>query len=240
MAGRHARQTFLGDHSDAILDATRIAVVGLGGGGSHVVQQLAHLGVGGFVLIDPDSVDETNLNRLVGATSLDAKRGTPKIDVAARLIKSLHVRARVTARQAKWQECAALLRDCDVIVGCVDSFAEREQLEIAARRYLTPYLDIGMDVHDVEGQFVIAGQIVLSMPGEQCLRCLGVITDDLLAREAGNYGAAGPRPQVVWPNGVLASTAVGLVVQLVTPWHAKPVSTAYLEYDGNQHTHKCE
>jgi molybdopterin-synthase adenylyltransferase len=74
------------------------------------------------------------------------------------------------------------------------------------------------------------------MPGERCLRCLGVITDDLLAREAADYGAAGARPQVIWPNGILASTAVGLFVQLVTPWHRKSVGTAYLEYDGNTHT----
>lgn len=42
--------------------------------------------------------------------------------------------------------------------------------------------------------------------------------------------------QVVWPNGVLASTAVGLFTQLVCTWHKKPMETAYLEYDGNKHT----
>jgi hypothetical protein len=47
--------------------------------------------------------------------------------------------------------------------------------------------------------------------------------------EAEKYGAAGSRPQVVWPNGVLASTAVGLAVQLLTPWHPKPPAFTFLE-----------
>src|SRR3546814_18464914 len=47
---------------------------------------------------------------------------------------------------------------------------------------------------------------------------------------------AGGRPQVVWPNGVLASTATGLMVQALTPWHSKPLESVCLEYDGNKHT----
>ena len=54
-----------------------------------------------------------------------------------------------------------------------------------------------------------------------------------IAQEAAQYGAAGPRPQVVWPNGVLASVAVGIMVQLVTPWHDHHNSVLLLEYDGN-------
>jgi len=55
-----------------------------------------------------------------------------------------------------------------------------------------------------------------------------------LEREAEQYGAAGGRPQVVWPNGVLASTAVGIVLELLTPWHR--ARFIYMEYDGNRRT----
>src|SRR5208282_851819 len=110
----------------------------------------------------------------------------------------------------------------------------REQLERFARRHLIPYIDIGMDVHDLGcSEFLIAGQVVLSMPGGPCLRCAGLITDERVAAEANRYGAAGGRPQVVWSNGVLASTAVGIVVQLLTPWSGKPPQFIYLDYDGN-------
>ncbi len=82
-------------------------------------------------------------------------------------------------------------------------------------------------------EFLINGQIILSTPGGPCLRCCGFITEERLAREAEDYGAAGPRPQVVWANGVLASTAVGIAIQLLTPWHRGRQDFVYLEYDGN-------
>lgn len=94
-----------------------------------------------------------------------------------------------------------------------------------------------MDVHDCnEHGFLISGQVFLSMPAKPCLRCCGVVTSERLRREAERYGAAGSKPQVVWPNGVLASTAVGLVVQLLTPWYSDPTNFVYLEYDGNRGT----
>lgn len=58
----------------------------------------------------------------------------------------------------------------------------------------------------------------------------------MLAEEARTYGDAGGKPQVVWPNGVLASTAVGLVVQLVTPWSKVRRRSAYFCYDANEGT----
>lgn len=93
-----------------------------------------------------------------------------------------------------------------------------------------------MDMHDLGNQFAISGQVILSMPGELCMKCMGFLRDDLLAREAANYGAAGSRPQVIWPNGVLASLAVGIFVQLMTPWHKNHRQVWYLEYDGNSQT----
>jgi hypothetical protein len=64
-------------------------------------------------------------------------------------------------------------------------------------------------VHGTDGKFSISGQAVLSSPGGACLWCLGILTQERIKREAGTYGKAGSRPQVVWPNGVIASLAVG-------------------------------
>jgi len=234
--GRHARQSFLGEFSESILTNLVVGLVGLGGGGSHFGQQLAHVGVGNHVLVDPDVVEESNLNRLVGATSEDAKSGVLKVKIAERLIKGINPFAHVQQIPAKWQVALDELRSCDVLVGCVDSFRQRDELERFARQSLIPYIDIGMDVHSYNDGYVVSGQVVLSSPGEICMRCMGIINDKLLAEEAKRYGDAGDRPQVIWPNGVLASTGVGVLVQLVTPWHNDPLSTAFLEYDGNTHT----
>ena len=90
------RQSFLGKNSASVLDGTRVAIVGLGGGGSHIAQQLGHLGVGEFVLIDQDVVEDSNLNRLVGATQQDVVRCTSKASVAGRVIVGVNARARIS------------------------------------------------------------------------------------------------------------------------------------------------
>lgn len=233
MDARFARQSFLGPDSEYTLREARVAIVGLGGGGSHVAQQCAHLGVGDILILDPDNSEETNLHRLVGATLDDVIHERSKTFIAERLIKGVNPDATVTSKPHDWREVAELLRDRDVIFGSVDKFATRRDLEATTRRYLIPYIDIGMDVHPEGERFRITGQVILSMPGRPCLKCLGFLTDELLAREAAGYGVAGGKPQVVWPNGMLASSAVGVFVQLVTPWHNDHEETIYLEYDGN-------
>ncbi len=230
------RQTFLGKGSDEILARRKVGIIGLGGGGSHIAQQLAHLGVGNFTLFDPDHVEFSNLNRLVGATAKDAQRKRAKTNLFSRIIRKVNPIARVTGVQKQWQEESLLLGSCDVVFGCVDTYVAREQIERACRRFLIPYIDIGMDVSELPEGHVVAGQMILSMPDQPCLRCFGFLNDDLLAQEAARYGAAGGRPQVVWPNGILASAAVSTFVQLTTPWGSAAHPVAYLEYDGNAQT----
>lgn len=234
---RFSRQSFLGKGAQNTIARLRIGIVGVGGGGSHIVQQLAHLGVKRFALFDGDVVDESNLNRLVGAAADDARSKIPKVDVAQRLVAGVTPGAEVITHMGRWQDRPELLRGCDLVFGAVDTFAGRRELEVACRRHLIPYIDIGMDVHRVgDDPPRMAGQVILSMPGGPCMFCLGFLTEERLAREAAEYGAAGPRPQVVWSNGVLASTAVGMCIELVTHWTRAPNRPVYLSYDGNAGT----
>lgn len=231
------RQSFLGPHSDAILHAATIGIAGLGGGGSHIAQQAAHMGVGGYVDADPDAIEDTNTNRLIGGTLADVAKARSKVEIAERIIRGLVPNARIVSVPKDWHEAVDDLKLCDVIVGAVDSFKEREQLERFARRHLIPYIDIGMDLHDLgKSGFLVSGQVILSMPGGPCMRCCGFITDERLEEEARRYGAAGSRPQVVWSNGVLASAAMGLLTQLLTPWYPNPPAFMFLDYDGNKGT----
>lgn len=234
-SGDFSRQSFLGAGSDEALAQTRVAIVGLGGGGSHVAQQLAHLGVGEFRLIDPDAIEESNLNRLVGATSKDVADASPKVDIIKRLIKGIRPGSVVEAVQAKWQQADTYLRDCHVVFGCIDGYRQRDFLETAARRYAIPYIDIGMDVAAfAPSEFAVAGQVIVSLPGAPCMRCLGFLTPQRLKKEEDDYGAAGINPQVVWTNGTLASLAIGEFVKLRTPWYSSALPPyVWLELDGN-------
>lgn len=238
MSDRTSRQSFLGPNSDQIIQSTTVGIIGLGGGGSHIIQQLAHIGFQNYVIYDPDIVEESNLNRLVGATEKDVRKHRQKIKVAERGIKRLQPRASIIAISKHWQTEPLPLRSCDIVFGCVDGFAERRELEIATRRYLIPLIDIGMDVQpSIMMQAPrIGGQVILSMPNDLCMVCMGFLNETTLAKEAALYGAAGKKPQVVWPNGVLASSAVGIAIDLLTDWTHSLRRSIYLSYDGNSNT----
>lgn len=232
---RYSRQSFLGPEADQRIARCTVGIAGLGGGGSHIVQQLAHVGFKRFVIYDGDVVEESNLNRLVGAKSIDAPAATQKLHIAKILILGLQPQAVIRGFAGNWQDSPEPLRECQIVFGCVDSYQGRNELEVACRRFLIHYIDIGMDVHGEENPS-IGGQIILSSPGGLCMRCMGFLTPAKLSQEAARYGNAGTRPQVVWPNGVLASTAVGLAVDLITDWTRQPLSHAYLVYDGKKAT----
>jgi hypothetical protein len=231
---RYARQDFLGPESRFMFAGIRVGVVGAGGGGSHVCQQLAHLGVGDLTVFDPDLLEETNLPRTVGATEQDVVHQRPKVEIVERVANAIQQTGVVHAYRTRWQDNPEALRRCQLVIGATDTFAERRELEVACRRFLIPYLDIGMDVLSAaRPPFRMAGQVVASIPGGPCMWCLGFLTEQRLAEEARKYGATGGRPQVVWANGLLASSAIGLAVDLITGWTGARRPGAYLSYDGN-------
>lgn len=240
MKNGNNRQSFLGSHLDNVLDNCLIGIVGLGGGGSQIVQQLAHIGFKRFVLYDFDVIEDTNLNRLVGSTELDVELETKKMSIATRLIRGLCNDACIHPVPKKWQEEPEPLKKCDIIFGCLDGYKNRAELESLSRRSLIPYIDIGMDVRKVYGEPPrMSGQVIASIPGYPCMRCFGFINETVLAEEAKAYGAAGERPQVIWPNGILSSTAVGIAMNLLMNWtDSCQKQTLYYEYDGNKGTIK--
>jgi hypothetical protein len=231
------RQSFLGNMSQHLFNHVKVGIIGFGGGGSHFGQQLAHIGIKNQVIYEDDFVEDTNMNRLVGGWFTDIKRKTPKIKVAERLIKKILPNSRLKLIGEKWQNAPQYLQECDIILGAVDTYAGRRDLETECRRYLIPFIDIGMDIHPVENSApLMAGQVILSMPGMPCMHCYGYLTEDKLAREAAKYGATGGRPQVIWPNGILASTAIGTCIDLITGWTNLKDRLVYLSMNGNTQT----
>ena len=237
MSERFSRQSFLGEKSQEIIERARVCFCGLGGGGSHTATQAAHIGFLNYVLFDGDIADESNLNRTVTLVETDIASGTRKIEAARRRILEIRSGASIEAFPCRWQKKAQILRTADIVIGSIDGFGERRDLEATCRRFLIPYIDIGMDLHSIPGEApAMAGQVILSMPGHACMHCMNFLNEHTLGQEANRYGNAGPRPQVVWPNGVLASTAIGLTVDLLTDWTRSIRGAVFLSYRGNVET----
>ena len=75
----------------------RVGVVGVGAVGGAMVEYLARLGVREVVLVDPGVVEISNLNRLVNASTTDAQKQRPKVNVARSTIRQCAPRAYVRA-----------------------------------------------------------------------------------------------------------------------------------------------
>jgi len=173
-----------GPKGQAAVQRARVVIVGVGGTGSVAAQQLAHLGVSDFVLIDHDIVDETNLNRLVGATPLDV--GKPKTNAVTRLIQGINPQATVKGirRDVTDVDVAEMLIGRDAIFGCTDSHASRAILNQLAYQYYVPLFDVGVGIVVTRGVVThVSGRVQMAAPGLACLVCGGVIDPVAVRRE---------------------------------------------------------
>lgn len=215
----------LGERAQRILGQLRVGIVGLGGMGSLVAQQLAHLGVRDFVLIDPERVDVTNLNRLVGATH--ALVGETKVAVAAALIEAVQPNARIDARvgDVRLERDARALLELDVVFGCTDSHGSRAILNQLAHQYFVPVIDTGVRIDAPNGQIAsVVGRVQLLVPELPCLICEALLdpeqvrrdllTDEERARDPYIVGAREPQPAVISLNGTVASLSVTMLLAM--------------------------
>jgi molybdopterin/thiamine biosynthesis adenylyltransferase len=220
----------------------RIAVAGCGGTGCHVIQQLAYLGVRNLILVDRDSVDDTNLNRLVTATPADV--GTPKAYLGRSLVRGLAHDARVLALNDDLRSPAAIdgLKGADVIFGCLDNDGGRLFLNELALAYGIPYFDLASGVDAGDGKVSeIGGRVCVIVPGGPCLNCMGEIDPHEAGYHLGTReqqaiqvqrgyvrGMDTVSPSVVSINGAVAAMAVNEFAVFVSG--IRPVSN-YIELD---------
>lgn len=143
--GLKISQTF-GKGTFALLRHLKVGVVGCSGTGSIIVELLMRNCVGNLVLVDPDIVEEKNLNRIINAKKLDAKQAKYKVEVLKEIIMETDMGTEVDAYATDTRDKSAIeaLTDCDVIFGCVDSVTGRYHMECIATAYFIPYFDIGV------------------------------------------------------------------------------------------------
>lgn len=205
-----------------------VAVVGCSGTGSPVIEQLARLGVGRLIIVDPDQVEEKNLNRILNATREDARLGRLKVEVLARAINRMGLGTEVVplARNLFDPDVVREVAGCDVLFGCMDSVDGRHLLNRLAVFYSIPYFDVGVKlVADGRGGIEqICGTVHYLQPDGSSLLSRGVYTLEQMraaalkrtnpaayrdqVREKYIVGVQEDRPAVISVNMQLAAAAV--------------------------------
>jgi len=219
------------------LSGLHVGVIGCGGTGSSVAEQLARLGVARMTLVDPEELAPSNVTRLYGSTP--SMIGHAKVDVVGGHLQSINPTLQI-ARIKSTVSVEAVARsmcDCDVLFGCTDDNAGRLVLSRLATYLIVPVIDCGV-LLSAEGLAQITGidgRVTTLVPGQGCLVCRGridlrraaaeVLTPDERRRRADEgYAPAlgGVEPAVVTFTTSVAAAAVSELLERLIGYGPEP------------------
>jgi molybdopterin/thiamine biosynthesis adenylyltransferase len=231
----------------------RVGIVGCGGTGSALAEQLVRLGVRQLILIDADTLTESNVTRVYGSTP--ATVGKPKVEVLRDHLLAIapNLVCQVVNSMVTMERTARHLISRDVVFGCTDDNAGRLVLSRFSTFLATPVIDVGVLLtSDRDGNLAgIDGRVTILSPGAACLVCreridLARAAVELrspderrrLADEGYAPALPGTEPAVVTFTSAIASAAVNELLdrligfgpsprptEVLLRWHEREIST---------------
>ncbi len=176
-----------------------MGVIGAGGVGSLVIEQLARLGVGWLLVTDPDRIDVTNLPRVVGSTRFDARTwltdprrpewlrrigrraAARKVNIARRVARRANPDCRIEMVAGDITETAVARRfaDCDYLFLAADGMQPRLVFNALVHQYLIPGVQIGAKIVPDKATGEILDVFSVSRPvspDHGCLWCSGFLS----------------------------------------------------------------
>jgi molybdopterin-synthase adenylyltransferase len=151
-------------HQQLTLFRSRVAVIGCGGLGGYVIEELARLGVGTIIAIDPDVFEEHNLNRQI--LSSPGTLGRAKVEAAAARVADINPAVTLIPVRDYYapENGTELLRDAQVVVDALDSIPTRLALAETCAELGVPL------VHGAIGGWY--GQVTTQFPGDDTIQKL--------------------------------------------------------------------
>lgn len=173
-----------------ILRQLDVAVVGLGGLGSPIAEQLVRMGVRSVALVDHDVLDTpSNVRRVVGSTVADLRATTPppKVDVVGRHLDQIGLGSPALriAGDVRHERIARQLLDADVVICATDSHGSRAVLNDLSYAFILPVIDVGVQAGAKRKADLAAlvAEVVVLTPSCPCLWCRGRISAEVIRAE---------------------------------------------------------
>ena len=164
-----------------------ISIVGVGGLGSIVAEHLIHMGFHEVNLIDPDVLEMSNLNRVVGAYYEDAQQKRFKVDVVRRHLTKINPKATVLAYKIDVhdREMEKVLALSDWIIVATDNHSSRLRVQQLSVQYFVPLISVGVNITVKDGKIEdMSGEVITARVGDYvCLQCLNRINPIKVASE---------------------------------------------------------
>ena len=164
-----------------------ISIVGVGGLGSIVAEHLIHMGFHDINLIDPDGLEMSNLNRVVGAYYEDAQQKRAKVDVVKRHLTRINPKACVQAykKDVHDKEIESVLALSDWMIVATDNHSSRLRVQEVSVQYFVPLISVGVNITVKENKIEdMSGEVITARMGDYlCLHCLNRINPIKVASE---------------------------------------------------------
>jgi len=185
-----------GKEGQKIISKSKVGIVGLGGTGSAIAEQLTRIGFRDIILVDFDSFEDSNLTRMFGAKNRHRLVSRVFNFFGKRLYKTFIVRENLKSiakdiqvtvinKHVAAKSIKRVLLDCDTIYSCTDDHWGRAILNQLAYQYLIPVINVGMSIdhHDDDG---IIGTVQLHILGgsNPCLECYHYLNHTTIAAES--------------------------------------------------------
>lgn len=185
----YSRQVLaFGKKGQRFLSDLNIGIVGVGGTGSSVAEQLARIGIRKFLLVDHDIFEPSNITRVYGSSTadVDSEVQTLKVNIIKNNIKCIRPDANIVVYPMNVidQRVLKALTDCDVVFSCTDRHAPRAVLNELAYQYFIPVIDMGAGLLSKGGK-IVNGSVRVSIVGPDlpCMFCQGFVRSEVITAE---------------------------------------------------------
>ena len=236
-----------GDEVQQEIGKLKVGIVGLGGTGSLVAEELVRLGVRNLILVDFDRFEDSNITRMYGTGKSNLGRRELKTSIIARHLKS--IRKGMTVKEISnsivSENTLVKLANSDVIFSCTDNDWSRSVLNRLAYQYMIPIIDAGIRIKVNDFKISgVAGRVSLIGPGLPCLWCSYHLDSDRirvesmeqaerkkLEREGYIEGLPVRSPAVISLNSTIASLSVTMLLSLLSDFSRVPKEAPEQIYD---------
>lgn len=175
------------DNMRKIAGAQKISVIGLGGIGSIIAEHLIHMGFNHLNLIDFDTLEISNLNRIVAATYDDAVQKRVKVEAIRDNLLKINPHAKIFAFNNRIEDNAIerIIAASDWLMVATDNHASRFQIQQLAFKYYVPFITAGVNITVDDGKIIdMSGEVILIRMGDKvCLTCLKRLKYNEIAKE---------------------------------------------------------
>lgn len=240
-----------GNDGQKAISKARVGIIGVGGTGSPIAEQLVRLGVKDIVIIDPDTFSPTNLTRVYGTFYKSTRKinllPNDKANLVASHLKKINPRVRVRAikQNVILDTVAPLLLDRDIIFLCTDEHWGRSIVNQLAYQYLIPTINVGVKISSTNGTITNAvGALDVLRPDVACLWCKQFLRSKRISAESTPISKrqslleegyvedlATKEPSVISFTSSVASSATSIFLHMFTNFMGESGNISRISFD---------